>query len=52
MVNAADKLHKPGVLKSMTDGLETMHEQVWRKYIEDRKEKVCRLSVSACWLAT
>ena len=49
-VNAVDKLHKPGVLKSISEVLETMREQDWRKYIEDRTEKGSRLSVSACWL--
>ena len=42
-VNAVDKLHKPGVLKSMAEVLETMREQNWRNYIEDRTEKVCCL---------
>ncbi len=39
-VNGVDKLHKPGVLKSMSEVLETMREQNWRNFAEDRKDKV------------
>ena len=35
----SDKLHQPGVLKSMAEVLESMREQNWRNYMEDRKTK-------------
>ncbi|KAI0632763.1 SNF2 family N-terminal domain-containing protein [Trametes polyzona] len=43
----ADKLHKPGVLKSMAEVLETMREQNWKNYIEDRKTKVSSMATLA-----
>ncbi|KAI9061801.1 hypothetical protein FKP32DRAFT_1594010 [Trametes sanguinea] len=39
-----DKLDKPGVLKSMAEVLETMREQNWRNYMEDRKNKVSAMA--------
>ncbi|TBU46840.1 SNF2 family N-terminal domain-containing protein [Dichomitus squalens] len=46
-VNAVDKLHKPGVLKSMAEVLETMREQNWRNYMEDRTEKISTMTTLA-----
>ncbi|KAI0350953.1 hypothetical protein OH77DRAFT_1411940 [Trametes cingulata] len=43
----ADKLHKPGVLKSMAEVLETMREQNWKNYMEDRKSKVSAMASHA-----
>ncbi|KAI0830062.1 SNF2 family N-terminal domain-containing protein [Trametes gibbosa] len=40
----ADKLHKRGVLKSMAEVLETMREQNWKNYMEDRKNKVSTMA--------
>ncbi|KAI0370965.1 hypothetical protein BV20DRAFT_943332 [Pilatotrama ljubarskyi] len=40
----ADKLHKPGVLKSMAEVLESMREQNWKNYMEDRKSKVSAMA--------
>ncbi|OSD03772.1 hypothetical protein PYCCODRAFT_1365388 [Trametes coccinea BRFM310] len=39
-----DKLDKPGVLKSMAEVLESMREQNWRNYMEDRKNKVAAMA--------
>ncbi|RPD76905.1 hypothetical protein L226DRAFT_459082 [Lentinus tigrinus ALCF2SS1-7] len=46
-VNAVDKLHKPGVLKSMAEVLEAMREQNWRNYMDDRKSRVANMSALA-----
>ena len=46
-VNAVDKLHKPGVLKSMSEVLETMREQNWRNSVEDRKDKISGMTTLA-----
>ncbi|KAH9856240.1 SNF2 family N-terminal domain-containing protein [Lenzites betulinus] len=40
----ADKLHKPGVLKSMAEVLESMREQNWKNYMDDRKSKVSTMA--------
>ncbi|PIL26140.1 hypothetical protein GSI_11895 [Ganoderma sinense ZZ0214-1] len=46
-VNAVDKLRKPGVLKSMSEVLETMREQNWRNSVEDRKDKISGMATLA-----
>lgn len=46
-VNAIDKLHKPGVLKSMSEVLEMMREQNWRNSVEDRKDKISGMATLA-----
>ncbi|KAI0702634.1 SNF2 family N-terminal domain-containing protein [Earliella scabrosa] len=46
-VNAVDKLHKPGVLKSMAEVLETMREHNWRNWMDDRKSKVMNTTTLA-----
>ncbi|RDX45998.1 hypothetical protein OH76DRAFT_1407336 [Lentinus brumalis] len=46
-VNAIDKLHKPGVLKSMAEVLEAMREQNWRNYMDDRKSRVSNMTTLA-----
>ncbi|KAI0789257.1 SNF2 family N-terminal domain-containing protein [Abortiporus biennis] len=38
--NQADKLHKPGVLKTIGEVLEGMREQNWRNFMEDRRNKI------------
>ncbi|KAH9837867.1 SNF2 family N-terminal domain-containing protein [Rhodofomes roseus] len=40
LLNAGDRLHKPGVLKSMEEVLEGMKEQNWRNLMEDRRNKI------------
>ncbi|KAI0078425.1 hypothetical protein K474DRAFT_1594151 [Panus rudis PR-1116 ss-1] len=35
-----EKLHKPGVLKTIGEVLETMREQNWRNLMEDRRNKI------------
>ncbi|KAI0641041.1 SNF2 family N-terminal domain-containing protein [Trametes meyenii] len=42
--HGADKLHKPGVLKTMTEVLEGMRDQNWRNYMDDRKLKVSNMA--------
>ncbi|OJT14448.1 hypothetical protein TRAPUB_9026 [Trametes pubescens] len=42
-----DKLHKPGVLKSMAEVLESMRDQNWKNYMEDRKSKVSGMATLA-----
>ncbi|KAI1790830.1 SNF2 family N-terminal domain-containing protein, partial [Ganoderma leucocontextum] len=46
-VHAVDKLHKPGVLKSMSEVLETMRGQNWRNSVEDRREKISGMATLA-----
>ncbi|KAI0706718.1 SNF2 family N-terminal domain-containing protein [Cerioporus squamosus] len=46
-VNAVDKLHKPGVLKSMAEVLDAMREQNWRNYMDDRKNRVAIMTTLA-----
>ncbi|KZT00238.1 uncharacterized protein LAESUDRAFT_816623 [Laetiporus sulphureus 93-53] len=43
----ADKLHKPGVLKSIGEVLENMRDQNWRSFMEDRRNKVQIMSTIA-----
>ncbi|KAI8992837.1 SNF2 family N-terminal domain-containing protein [Trametes punicea] len=43
----ADKLQKPGVLKSMAEVLESMRDQNWKNYMEDRKTKVSGMAYLA-----
>ncbi|KAI0776695.1 SNF2 family N-terminal domain-containing protein [Trametes elegans] len=43
----ADKLHRPGVLKSMTEVLETMRDSKWKNYMEDRKTKISAMATLA-----
>ncbi|KAL6308831.1 SNF2 family N-terminal domain-containing protein [Sparassis latifolia] len=38
--NQADRLHKPGVLKTIGEVLEGMKDQNWRNLSDDRKEKI------------
>ncbi|KAI0668956.1 SNF2 family N-terminal domain-containing protein [Trametes maxima] len=45
--HGADKLHKPGVLKSMAEVLEDMREQNWKNYTEDWKLKVSCMATLA-----
>ncbi|KAL1937944.1 hypothetical protein VTO73DRAFT_12694 [Trametes versicolor] len=42
-----DKLHKPGVLKSMAEVLESMRDQNWKNFMEDRKSKVSAMATLA-----
>ncbi|CCM02285.1 uncharacterized protein FIBRA_04372 [Fibroporia radiculosa] len=44
LLNNADKLHKPGVLKTIGEG---MREQNWRNLMEDRRNKVQMMSTLA-----
>ncbi|KAH9916397.1 SNF2 family N-terminal domain-containing protein [Epithele typhae] len=37
---AARKLNQPGVLKTMTEVLQSMRDQNWRTYMEERTEKI------------
>ncbi|THH28194.1 hypothetical protein EUX98_g5996 [Antrodiella citrinella] len=45
--NHADKLHKPGVLKSIGEVLEDMREKNWRNMMEDWRNKVQVLTTMA-----
>ncbi|KZT68625.1 hypothetical protein DAEQUDRAFT_671213 [Daedalea quercina L-15889] len=47
LLNPGNKLHKPGVLKSMEEVLESMREQNWRNFMEDRRNKIQLMSTSA-----
>ncbi|KAI0697783.1 SNF2 family N-terminal domain-containing protein [Cytidiella melzeri] len=42
-----DKLHKPGVLKTMGEVLEGMKEQNWRSLMDDRRLKIHTLTIIA-----
>ncbi|KIP06910.1 hypothetical protein PHLGIDRAFT_72023 [Phlebiopsis gigantea 11061_1 CR5-6] len=45
--NVADKLHKPGVLKTIGEVLDSMQDQNWRNLMEDRRSKAQLLTVVA-----
>lgn len=45
--NQGDKLHKPGVLKTIGEVLESMKEQNWRNLMEDRRTKVQLMTSTA-----
>ncbi|GJE89122.1 hypothetical protein PsYK624_052160 [Phanerochaete sordida] len=45
--NQGDKLHKPGVLKTIGEVLESMKDQNWRNLMEDRRSKVQLMTETA-----
>ncbi|KAH9919617.1 SNF2 family N-terminal domain-containing protein [Fomitopsis serialis] len=47
LLNAGDRLHKPGVLKSMEEVLDGMRDQNWRNLMEDRRNRIQLMSTTA-----
>ncbi|KAI0920308.1 hypothetical protein AcV5_010081 [Taiwanofungus camphoratus] len=47
LLNHANKLHKPGVLKTIGEVLEGMRDQNWRNLMEDRRRKIQTLNTIA-----